>query len=177
MEPTLIKIPKDRIGALIGKNGKTKNKIEKLTQTEIKIDSRTGDVEIIAKGDDLMHLKAINIVKAIGRGFSPENAMLLLEDENYLEIINIQEFTGKSKKALIQKRGRLIGRKGLARKKLEELTNTVISVYGKTISIIGKPEDISLAREAIEMLLEGAKHSTVYDFLKRKILARSTEVF
>jgi len=177
MEPVVIKIPKDRIGVLIGKKGKIKNKIEKITQTKIKINSKTGDVEIISKGDDLMHLKAINIVKAIARGFSPENSLLLLDDKNYLEIIDISEFSGKSQKALMQKRARLIGTKGSVRKKLEELTDTKISIYGKTISIIGKADDVELVREAIEMLLEGAKHNTVYNFIKRKLASKEMEVF
>ncbi|NLU03443.1 MAG: RNA-processing protein, partial [Methanothermobacter sp.] len=42
-----IKIPRERVGVLIGKNGAVKAKIERLTQTELEIDSETGAVTLI----------------------------------------------------------------------------------------------------------------------------------
>jgi ribosomal RNA assembly protein len=51
---------------------------------------------------------------------------------------------------------------------MEELTDTNVSVYGHTISIIGNVEQVQVAREAIQMLIEGSLHSTVYRFLHRK---------
>ena len=48
------------------------------------------------------------------------------------------------------------------------MTLTHISVYGKTIGIIGQLEHIPNARKAIEALLAGRKHGTVYKFLERK---------
>ena len=39
-----LKIPKDRIAVLIGKNGEVKREIEELTESRIEIDSKEGDV-------------------------------------------------------------------------------------------------------------------------------------
>jgi ribosomal RNA assembly protein len=54
---------------------------------------------------------------------------------------------------------------------IEEKTGTKICVHGKTISIIGKWENLQVARKAIEMLLEGKMHSSVQRFLERSFVA------
>jgi len=38
-------------------------------------------------------------------------------------------------------------------------------VYGHTVSCIGSVENLTVAREAIMMLLKGAFHKTVWNFL------------
>jgi len=48
------------------------------------------------------------------------------------------------------------------------MTGTEISVYGKTVAIIGLPEQVEIARKAVEMLIQGVPHETVYAFLDRK---------
>ncbi len=65
-------------------------------------------------------------------------------------------------------KGRIIGKEGKMRKFIEDVLNVNISVYGKTVAIIGDAESVAVAREAIEMLVEGAQHSTVQRFLERK---------
>ena len=168
MEDTeVILIPQERIGALIGKNGSTKREIEKKTKTGLYIDSKEGEVEIRQKGNILGYLKAEKIVKAIARGFSPEHAFRLLDENCTLEIINIEEKIGKNKSRVKSKKGRIIGAEGRAREEIEEDSGANISVYGKTIGIIGKYVEIQKAKTAIEMLLGGASHSSAYHYLKR----------
>ena len=81
-----VKVPLSRIGALIGPKGETKKKIENLSGCEIKIDSDEGLIEIISKNKDdpLKNLQLISTAKAIGRGFTPDKAMQLLEIDAYL---------------------------------------------------------------------------------------------
>jgi ribosomal RNA assembly protein len=43
-----------------------------------------------------------------------------------------------------------------------------ISIYGKTVSFIGYPEQIQIMRTAVEMLIEGSNHGPVYSFLEKK---------
>ncbi len=161
-------IPKDRVAVVIGPNGGTKKLIEKETQTKITIDSKNGDVEIEA--EDASHtLKASNIIRAMGRGFSPEHAMKLVDDEYYLEIINLTEFLGKHHKALQSKKGRIIGKEGSIRTKIEQDTHTFISVYGKTVGIIGKADNVEKATQAITMLVKGAEHQTVLNYLRQSL--------
>ena len=160
-----LKIPKDRIPCLIGKYGKDKKQIEKLTSTKLKIDSKEGD--IIIEGESLQCYISKNIIKTIPRGFNPKIALQLLNEDYCLEIINIEDFTRKSKKDAIRLKSRIIGTKGKARKMIEKLTNTDICIYGKTICIIGEQENVYLAKRAIINLLQGSKHGSVYNFIKK----------
>ncbi len=165
-----ILVPKDRIGALIGKGGKVKKKIEELTGVKINIDSETGEVDISYDEDHGPGaMKAKSIVNAIARGFSPEKAQKLVSDDYYLEVINLQDILGKSRNALIRQRSRVIGTQGRARKMLEDLTKTDISVYGKTVSIIGPLENVEIAKDAIEMLVNGANHGDVYKYIQKRM--------
>ncbi len=166
-----LKIPGERIGVLIGKKGEVKNSIEKLTQTKLKIDSETGAVVIIPEkrlDDPLSPWKARNMIKAIGRGFNPEIAMRLIDDNITLAIISIPDYVGRSKKAIARQKGRVIGRGGITRKIIHEMTGVDISVYGKTVALIGEFENVMIAREAVEMILNGARHKSVYSFLEKK---------
>lgn len=165
----VIRIPKDRIAVLIGKNGAVRHVLSERTGVSVRVDSKTGEVTIEAKDENAIHFFAVqNIVKAIARGFSPEHANALLDDDYYLDVIDITDFTGKSEKELNTKKGRIIGLHGDTRKRLEESTNCFISVYGKTVSMIGKPSDMELCRKAIELILNGSSHNTVYRYLGQK---------
>ncbi|MFQ6051454.1 MAG: KH domain-containing protein [Candidatus Hydrothermarchaeota archaeon] len=164
-------IPKERVGVVIGKNGKTKAEIEEKTDTRIILNTETGEVTIELKEDNedpFMIWKARDIIYAIGRGFSPERAKRLLDTECILEVIDITQFSGRSQSGMKRLKGRVIGKEGKARKTIEEYTGVDISVYGKTISLIGYPHQVSVARRAVLMLLEGAPHQTVYRFLESK---------
>jgi ribosomal RNA assembly protein len=57
---------------------------------------------------------------------------------------------------------------GKTRQIIEELTETNVAVFGHTVSMIGEIEQAQVAREAIQMLVKGSMHSTVYRFLHRK---------
>jgi ribosomal RNA assembly protein len=65
-------------------------------------------------------------------------------------------------------KGRIIGRDGRSREIMEQLSGSKVSVYGKTVALLGYPEQIRVARTAIEMLLDGAPHGNVYSFLEKK---------
>lgn len=164
----IVRIPRERIGVLVGSEGKVKRKLEKLAGVAIEIDSETGDVEIEGKENTANFYDAVNVVKAIGRGFSPENAFALLGEEMLLEIIKVSDITGGSEKAIQTKKARVIGTGGKARDAIENATGTKISVFGKTIAIIGGPESVDLARKGVEMLLAGATHKKAMDFLNRE---------
>jgi ribosomal RNA assembly protein len=47
------------------------------------------------------------------------------------------------------------------------MTSVKVSVFGHTISMIGEYENVTDAREAIELLLKGKQHSTVYKLLRK----------
>jgi len=163
-----LKIPRDRVGVLIGPKGKTKERIENVFKANIVVDSESGAVEIILKPEasDVTAIFTVqNIVKAIGRGFNPRRAEMLAKEDYDLHIIDLTDYVGDSKNALARVKGRIIGKNGRSRTLLEELTETQISVYGHTVAYIGNVESLGVAREAIMMLLKGAFHKTVWNFL------------
>src|SRR5438128_11981680 len=63
---------------------------------------------------------------------------------------------------------RIIGKESRAPRNIEKLTGTLISVSMHTISIIGTFEAVSIAKVALEKLIEGRKHGTVYKILKKR---------
>ena len=164
----LIRIPTERIGVLIGKSGKIKSEIEKACSVKLDIDSETGETLIsgIGKVEDIQPFKAIEIITAIGRGFSPSNAMKLLEGENTLHVIDLREFVGKSPNQVERIKGRIIGENGKARRNMERLSDTYISVYGRTVSIIGDTSKLKLAVDAISSISNGSMHGSVYNKLE-----------
>ncbi len=162
-----LKIPQDRVAVLIGKNGEVKKSLEADTKTSINVDSKEGD--IFVTGEDALGLyTAREIIRAIGRGFNPDIARLLLKQDYIFESIQLVEFTGKSKNDLLRLKGRVIGKDGKSRRLIEELSETYISVYGKSISIIGTAESSYMAKKAIEALLRGSTHANVYKWLEKK---------
>jgi ribosomal RNA assembly protein len=164
----LIKIPHERIAVLVGPKGQTKELIEEKSTATLNIDSESGNVEISNPKDALMGMRAKEVVQAIARGFSPEKALKLFDHDLLMfETIDLSNIA-RTEKDLMRIRGRIIGKDGKTREIFETLTNAYISVYGKTISLIGYPEQNTVARTGINMLLEGSAHGPVYSFLEKK---------
>ncbi len=167
-----VKIPADRVGVLIGPDGVTKKNIEERLPVSLEVNSETGDVTITLSDkatDPSFLFKAKEVITALGRGFSPEHAFRLIRDEeSVLDVIDLRAVFGKSEADIRRIKGRIIGMNGKTRRIVEELTDTYVAVYGHTVSIIGTIEETDIAREAIQMLVKGSMHATVYRFLHRK---------
>ncbi|MDD5502380.1 MAG: KH domain-containing protein [Candidatus Thermoplasmatota archaeon] len=164
-----VKIPKERIGVLIGPEGATRRQIEERSGIKVSIDSSSGDVALEEEKakDPVLILKVRDIVKAIARGFSPERAFVLFDDEMYFDSIDIREYSGKEAKDAARLKGRIIGKQGKTREIIEQLAHAEVSVYGSTVSLIADIESMEVARNAVQMLLKGSEHSTVYRYLEK----------
>ncbi|ACV24804.1 KH domain-containing protein [Methanocaldococcus fervens] len=165
----ILKIPRERVGVLIGKKGSVKKAIEKELGVKLEIDE-DGTVTIYGtekQKDPLAVWKAKDIVRAIGRGFNPEIALRLVSDEYVLEVIDIEDYAN-SENAVKRLKGRVIGKEGKSRRYIEELTGANVSVYGNTVAIVGEHEPVQVAKEAVEMLLRGASHARTFKFLERE---------
>ncbi len=171
-----ILIPLDRVGVLIGKKGEVKARVEEACKVSLLVDGRSGEVtlrsESVEEGDPF---RAGNVVEAIGRGFSPQRALKLLDPGMALEVLDLRDYAGKSEKNLARIRGRIIGFEGKSRKVIEELTKCHVSVYGKTVAIIGEAAELRLAKEAIQSLAEGSQHRSVYNKLQKARTKRKME--
>lgn len=171
----LLRVPLDRVGVLIGKKGETKIRIEESCGVSIAVDGKSGEVTIRSTSPEADAFRAASAVEAIARGFSPPRALKLLDPELALEILDIRDFAGKSENSLARIRGRIIGLHGKSRRVIEELTKCDVSVYGKTVAIIGEPTELRLAKDAIEKLAAGSQHKSVYNMLQRARTRRKME--
>ncbi|MFC1728400.1 pre-rRNA-processing protein PNO1 [Nanoarchaeota archaeon] len=161
-----LKIPRERIAILIGKKGQVKRDLEKETNSKIEVDSKEGDI-IISGKDSIGLFSAKEVINAIGRGFNPDISKLLLKQDYMFELISLNDYS-KTKNDLTRVRGRIIGSEGKSREVIEELTETYICVYGKTVGIIGLSDNVFLAKQALVSLLKGSKHASVFRMLEKK---------
>jgi ribosomal RNA assembly protein len=165
------KVPPDRIGVLIGHEGRIKDELMRRTRTIITIDSTTGTVIIepaTPTTTALELMKARDVVRAIAYGFSPERAFRLLDEDQVLLVIDLKQYVGDKPNHLQRVKGRIIGEGGKARRIIEEMTGTYISVYKNYVAIIGDFESANIAKTAIELLIEGRRHGTVYRYIERE---------
>ncbi|MFB6091729.1 MAG: pre-rRNA-processing protein PNO1 [Haloquadratum sp.] len=163
-----VKVPQDRIGVLIGEGGETMREIERRAEVRLDIDSETGAVAIEEVGDPVRGMLAPDVVRAIGRGFTPEAALSILDDElRTFELVDLDSHT-RNKNDLQRQKGRLIGENGRTRELMEELTGAEVVIKGTTLGVIGQPEEVEAVRRAVGMILDGAPHGAVYSFLERK---------
>src|SRR3989442_6980902 len=140
-----VRVPLERIGAVIGKGGSTRKSFEEELGVVLSIERKGGSVvvkcESIEKGGPM---KAVRVVEAIGRGFSPQRAHRLLGEEVAFEVIDLRDFAGKSVNALERIRGRIIGVNGKSRRVIEELTGCYLSVSGSSVEFIEDPTEMRL---------------------------------
>lgn len=178
-----VRIPAARVAVLIGRRGRTKAAIEKRCSVSVDVDSSEGTVTVksaggqaavaaaaaaegAGAGDALGPFKAAEIVAAIGRGFAPDRAMSLLDEGRSLHVVDLREFAGRSPSQIGRIKGRIIGERGRARRSMESLTGASISVYGRTVAVIGTAASLRLAVEAITSLSSGSMHGAVYGRLE-----------
>ncbi len=172
----VVRIPVERLGAVIGKEGATKRFLEEEMGVRLSVDSKEGIVTV--RADSALRtdpFSATRVIEAIGRGFSPQRARRLLEEGTALEVIDLRNYAGRSVNALERIRGRVIGEKGKSRRVIEELTGCHLSVYGRTVAIIGEAGEVQLASEAVKSLATGSLHKTVYNTLQKARTRRKME--
>lgn len=167
----LVKISPDRVGAVIGRAGKTRRDIEKACSVKLKVGSASGEVRIIRKTDGTSQkaVLAREVIGAIAMGFAPDKALRLLEPDIYLEKMPLSQ-VARNKKDLQRIKSRIIGKKGKARETIAANTKTNIVIYDESVSIIGEAENIHFAREAIERIVKGTPHSAVFKFVEKQHL-------
>jgi len=173
MSRIYLRMPLERVGALIGSKGGTKTELEKGTATTITVDGKTGEVTLEApagSSDPSGILKARDIINAIARGFSPNKAFRLFIDGQMLEVLDLKEAVGDSRNSLVRVKGRIIGENGKTRRLIESLAGTYLSIYGHTVALIGDYDELRIAKEAIQMLVKGCQHGTVYRYLNKEHL-------
>jgi len=139
---------------------KNKKKLENLLNVKISCNKN----EIIIEGESEDEFIAEKVIDALDFGFSFSKSISIKEDKDF-EIINIKEYTKKQN--LERVRARLIGKGGKSFSTLNQLTKCNFAIKDNKIGIIGEPECIENAIEAITSIARGTKHSHVYAFLEK----------
>ncbi len=145
---------------------KQKKLLEKIKEHGVTFEL-DGNIAYISGKSALEVLSAKNVINAFNRGFDAAISSLLLDDDYDLVIISLRDYSNSEKRAM-QLKGRVIGTRGLIKQRLMKATSCYINIYGKTISIIGQIQNISIAQSAIEMILNGAKHDNVFSMINKK---------
>ena len=102
-------IPRDRIGVVLGREGATKAEIERAFKVKLAVNSELGTIEVTPSEDNddpSTILRAKDVVTAVGRGFSPERAMTLTDDDMVLDIIDLREIFGKNESDINRIKGK-----------------------------------------------------------------------
>jgi len=157
-----VRIPEERVKVLIGEGGKTKRLLESRMKCKIKVEGN----EVSVEGEPYAEWIGKDLVQAIGRGFNPEKALSLLQENSGFVLIDLDDFATTSK-SIQTRRGRVIGEDGRTRKFIERTTGAFISVYGDTVGILGSFDSVEIAKKAVLMLVSGSNHSTVYRYLEK----------
>ena len=151
------KIISDKLPRIV----KAKKKLEK--EINVKITNRGKEVYLNGSPED--EYIAEKVIDAINFGFEISKVMEIKKEELDFEIINIKDYSRNKKLETVK--GRIIGKSGKALQTLSNLTNCYFEIKGSEVGIIGSPEDMENAQEAIIMLSQGAKHGNVYGHLER----------
>lgn len=159
----IVSIPEERVGLLVGKLGKTKKELERAGKVKLKV----GEASVQVRGESLDVMKAVEVVKAIGLGFSKAKAFDLLRDDHQLTVFNLGEVVPESQ--LKRVCGRIIGEQGKVRLRLEKKLGVSIRVLEDRVAAIGTPPRLRVLREVLDRLLGGATHASAYKHLDRRL--------
>lgn len=140
-----------------------KNKKHLEEKLNVKITNRGKEVSIKGKPTD--EYLAEKVIDALNFGFRFSTAILIKEEEFIFEILNIKEHT--KRKDLERIRARIIGTKGKTLQTMHQLTKCYFEIKDNYVGIIGDPEHLENAQQAIISIIKGAKQSNVYSFLEK----------
>jgi len=140
---------------------KNKEELEKLL--EIKLSAQGGELEINGEAEE--EYIAEKVIDALSFEFPFSEALLIKKEDFMFEQINIKDFTRRRNLEAV--RARIIGKKGRTLRALQELTKCYFELKENIVGIIGDPEYIKNAQEAVISLAKGTKQANVYSFLEK----------
>ena len=149
------------------------NKVKKAVpaiENKVKVKVGFGKGNVSIKGSELNEYVVEKVIQAIDFGFDAEDALLLTNEDFVLEFIEVKEHTRR--KNLKEVRARMIGTGGKARKTIENLTGAEIVIHNNTVGVIVDADHLDAVTQAIESLIQGAKHGNVFAYLEKQNVSR-----
>jgi len=151
------KIISEKVGSIMA----DRNRLEKTLK--VKLTNR--GKEIYIEGAPFDEYEAEKVLEAINHGFSAQTAVKIKTEELAFEVFNIKSYTNR--KDLERVRARVIGAKGRTLATLTQLTDCFFEITNNDVGIIGRPEEIKTAQDAIINIIKGSKQANVYKFLEK----------
>ena len=145
----------------ISKVIKNKKRLERLLNVKIIIKGEEISVEGIPENEYI----AEKVIDAINFGFPVPIALLIKEEDLLFEILGIKTYTHR--KDLGTVRARIIGKAGKTLKTLNTLTQCYFELKDNDVGIIGSPELIKNAQDAVIFIIQGSKQANVYSYLEK----------
>ncbi len=139
-------------------------------ENKVKVKIGFGKESINIKSMELNEYLIEQVIRAVDFGFCVDDALLLMNEDFVLEFIEVKEHTRR--KNLKDVRARLIGTGGKARKTIENLTGAEIVIHGNTVGVIVDSIHLDAVVQAIESLIQGAKHGNVFAYLEKQNISR-----
>jgi ribosomal RNA assembly protein len=140
-------------------------KVAKQLEKELNVSIKIKEKEVAVEGDAEDEYISGQVIEAVLFGFPIEAALLIKAEEFLFEILNIKDYTHR--KDLERIRARVIGSEGRTLRTLNQLTDCYFEIKGNEVGIIGAPESIKTAHDALIMVVQGSKQANVYAFLEK----------
>ncbi|MBI5229198.1 RNA-processing protein [Candidatus Micrarchaeota archaeon] len=165
----IVVFPRVRIPVLTKNANAVLKEIEKKAAVRLSLEEDSVRIEALSEEKNgSLEWIAEQVLKAISYGFKPQHAFKLFREDYFLEEMDLALMLHGSKKAIERYKGRIIGSEGKAKKIIEELSGSWISISGDRIALVGRYDELMDAKEAVTRLIEGSQHASVYEFLERK---------
>ena len=160
----VLAIPRNRINAF---KSEVLKQVGERGSVSLSLDKDAGSISIESLGENGgSEWIAEQVLRAVALGFEPKHAFKLFNDDFFLEEIDLKQALGKEK-AIERQKARVIGSEGKVKKTIEALSGAFLAISGDSIAVLGRFEDLKLAKDAVYQLLEGKQVSTVYGFLEK----------
>ncbi len=140
---------------------KNKKRLEKALKVKI---SNHGK-EVMIEGTPEEEYTARKVIDALNFGFPFSAALTIKRNDYEFEVLNIKNYTPS--KDLSRIKSRIIGKKGQTLKTLVELTKCFFEIKDNKVGIVGHPEYIKNAQDAIIQLIQGSRQGNVYSYLEK----------
>jgi KH domain-containing protein len=145
----------------ISKVTKNKKRLEKSLNVKIIVKEKVISVEGAPEDEYI----AEKVIDAVNFGFSIPVALLIKTEDFLFEILDIKKYTHRKDFGTI--RARIIGKDGKTLKTLNTLTDCFFELKDNDVGIIGSPELIKNAQDAVIFIIQGSKQANVYSFLEK----------
>ena len=122
--------------------------------------------ELAIEGEPLNEYDARNVIQAFARGFDFNVACKLLLDDHFFDSVDLREVFN-SEDQIKRIKARIIGREGKTKTYVQSVSGVDLVIYGDTVSMIGKVNDIKIARAAIDILIDGGTHNKAYTVMEK----------